>query len=70
MKTSAFIIAASIASASAFAPSTRGAPSTTALSAEKEKKSFFSTVFGMDLFAPNADVNDYGSRSKKNVSVG
>jgi hypothetical protein len=24
----------------------------------------------MDLFAPNADVNDYGSRSKKNVSVG
>ncbi len=68
MKTSALIIAASVASASAFAPSTNGVRATTDLSAEK--KSFFRTVFDMDLFAPKADQNDYGARNKKNLSVG
>jgi hypothetical protein len=71
MKTSALIIAASIASASAFAPSSNGARAPTDLSAEKkEKKSFFKTVFDMDLFAPNADQNDYGARGKKNLAQG
>ena len=68
MKTSALIIAASLASASAFAPSSNGARAATELSAEK--KSFFSTIFDMDLFAPKADQNDYGARNAKNVKVG
>jgi hypothetical protein len=35
-----------------------------------EKKSLFSTIFDMDLFAPNKDVNDYGARSKKKIVTG
>lgn len=67
MKTSVAIIAASIASASAFAPSSGGRAST---QLQEKKKSFFSTVFEMDLFAPKSDQNDYGARSKKDLSVG
>jgi len=62
-------IAACIASASAFAPANNGAArASTELMAEK--KSFFSTVFDMDLFAPVSDQNDYGARNKKNLSTG
>eukprot|EP00551_Chaetoceros_affinis_P012681 CAMPEP_0203663896 /NCGR_PEP_ID=MMETSP0090-20130426/1396_1 /ASSEMBLY_ACC=CAM_ASM_001088 /TAXON_ID=426623 /ORGANISM="Chaetoceros affinis, Strain CCMP159" /LENGTH=158 /DNA_ID=CAMNT_0050526941 /DNA_START=62 /DNA_END=538 /DNA_ORIENTATION=+ len=68
MKTSALIIAGCVASASAFAPSQQPSGSTTQLSAEK--KSFFKTVFDMDLFAPKADQNDYGARSKKTLTRG
>ena len=69
MKTSALIIAGCVASASAFAPSQQTpAGSSTQLFAEK--KSFFSTVFDMDLFAPKSDQNDYGARNKKNMKVG
>ena len=64
MKTSIAIIAACVASTSAFAPSSNGRVSTQL----HEKKSFFSTVFDMDLFAPKSDQNDYGARNKKNVS--
>merc|ERR1719253_940404 len=67
MKTTAFVTIATLASASAFAPNSQGR-STTSLAAEK--KSFFSTVFGMDLFAPQADQNDYGARNKKNIGTG
>jgi len=35
---------------------------------DEKKKTLFTTIFEMDLFAPNKDVNDYGSRKKKNVS--
>lgn len=35
-----------------------------------EKKSLFSTIFDMDLFAPNKDVNDYGARAKKKIVTG
>lgn len=66
MKTTAFVTIATLASASAFAPNSQGR-STTSLAAEK--KSFFRTVFDMDLFAPKADQNDYGARNKKNVSL-
>lgn len=65
MKTTAAITVACLASASAFAPSS-GPRASTQLAAEK--KSFFSTVFDMDLFAPKKDQNDYGARNKKNVS--
>lgn len=63
MKTSVAIIAACVASTSAFAPSNNGARAVTSLN-----ESFFSKVFGMDLFAPVQDQNDYGARTKKNVS--
>mmetsp|Transcript_13808 Transcript_13808/g.20215 ORF Transcript_13808/g.20215 Transcript_13808/m.20215 type:complete len:159 (+) Transcript_13808:58-534(+) len=67
MKSTVIVAAACIASASAFAPSTNGARQVTSLN---EKKSFFKTVFEMDLFAPNAEQNDYGARNKKNLSTG
>lgn len=72
MKTAAVLIA-SLATAAAFAPaqvSTRvGTDLQAAKKPEAEKKPFFNTVFGMDLFAPNPDVNTYGARAKKNVSL-
>jgi hypothetical protein len=71
MKTSAVFVA-TLATAAAFAPapvSTRVGTELAAKKAAEEKKPFFSTVFGMDLFAPNPDVNTYGARAKKNVSV-
>lgn len=37
--------------------------------AAEGKKSFFSTIFEMDLFAPKADQNDYGARSKKTMTT-
>ncbi len=66
MKYTVALTAACIASASAFAPSA-GDRASTQLAAEK--KSFFSTVFDMDLFAPQKEQNDYGARNKKNVSA-
>ena len=71
MKTAAVFVA-SLATAAAFAPapvSTRvGTELAAKKAAEPEKKPFFNAVFGMDLFAPNPDVNTYGARAKKNVS--
>lgn len=67
MKYSALIAVSLVASANAFAPAANGR-STSALSAEK--KPFFSQVFDMDLFAPVADVNDYGARKKKKLATG
>merc|ERR1719150_1023335 len=69
MKTTAVIAVACIASTTAFAPTNNGARINTQLSVA-EKKSFFKTVFDMDLFAPVADQNDYGARNKKNLSTG
>lgn len=63
MKTTAAFAVACIASTSAFAPINNGARPSTQL-----QKSFFKTVFDMDLFAPVSDQNDYGARNKKNVS--
>ena len=68
MKTSALIIAGCVASASAFAPSQQSVGSSTQLMAEK--KSFFKTIFEMDLFAPKSDQNNYGARDKKVLKVG
>ena len=75
MKTSVLITAACIASASAFAPQTSNARAGSALAAKKApvkkdaaKKSLFTTIFEMDLFAPVSTQNDYGARNGKNVS--
>ena len=64
MKTSALLIAASIATASAFAPASK-APTTTALN-----ESLFKKISNMDLWAPVADSNDYGARNKKASNQG
>lgn len=72
MKT-AVLLVSTLAVATAFAPAQVTSRPGTELMAKKgateEKKTFFSTVFGMDLFAPNPDVNTYGARAKKNVSA-
>ena len=60
------VFVASLAAASAFAPAQTGRVETS-LAAE-EKKPFFNAVFGMDLWTPVKDQNDYGARNKKNVS--
>lgn len=72
MKT-AVVLASTLAVASAFAPTPVTNRAGTELLAKKgaakeEKKPFFESVFGMDLFAPNPTVNTYGARAKKNVS--
>merc|ERR1719384_1191968 len=64
MRTSAFIVASCVASASAFAPNMPSRQST------QLNESLFQKISNMDLFAPKADQNDYGARSKKNVKVG
>lgn len=66
----AVVLASTLAVASAFAPAPVSRVSTELKAAKKEpeKKPLFSTIFGMDLFAPNPDVNSYGARAKKNVS--
>ena len=63
MKTSAVIIAASVASASAFVPAAKAPVST-------ELNGLFKTISDMDLWAPVADSNEYGARGKKNVKTG
>lgn len=64
MKVSAVLIAASVASASAFVPASK-APQSTQLN-----ESLFRKISNMDLWAPVADSNEYGARAKKNVKVG
>lgn len=64
MKTTAVLVAASLASASAFVPAPK-APVTTELN-----ESIFKKISNMDLWAPVADSNDYGARGKKNVKTG
>lgn len=68
----AVVLASTLAVASAFAPAPVTSRTGTELLAKKgapeKKKSFFDSVFGMDLFAPNPTVNTYGARAKKNVS--
>ena len=63
MKVSALIIAASVASASAFVPAAKAPVST-------ELNGLFKAISDMDLWAPVADSNDYGARGKKNVKTG
>jgi hypothetical protein len=63
MKT-AFILAASLASASAFVPAPQ-TPQSTQLN-----ESFFKKISNMDLWEPVKNSNDYGARNNKKVSVG
>lgn len=63
MKSTAVLVAGLVASAQGFAPATQGRVTGTQLS-----ESLFDKIFGMDLFAPVKDQNEYGARSRKNVS--
>ena len=65
MKFSALLVAASVATASAFVPSTRSASSSTQLN-----ESIFKKISNLDLWAPVADSNDYGARGKKKIVTG
>lgn len=64
MKVTALLVAASVASASAFVPASQ-APVSTQLS-----ESLFGKLSNMDLWAPVKDSNDYGGRNKKNLKTG
>lgn len=63
MKSSAIITLGLFASVQGFAPAPQGRVGT------EISESLFDRVFGMDLFAPKMDQNDYGARTKKNVSL-
>ena len=64
MKVTALLIAASVASTSAFAPQAAPQKST------QLNESFFKKLSNMDLFEPNKTQNDYGARaSKKSTGV-
>jgi hypothetical protein len=65
MKTSAVLALGLVATTQGFAPVSQGRVANTELSV-----SFFDRIFGMDLFAPVKDQNEYGARNKKNVSNG
>jgi hypothetical protein len=58
------LFTATLAVASAFAPAQVNSRSSTELNA------LFDDVFGMDLFAPKKDQNNYGARTQKKLTVG
>lgn len=62
MKYTAVSLLAVLASVSAFIPAQQSARLSTEQAALADK------IFGLDLFAPNPEVNTYGARKKKNVS--
>jgi hypothetical protein len=63
MKTTAVLALGLVASTQGFAPSSSQGRANTQLS-----ESLFDSIFGLDLFAPKKDQNDYGARGKKDVS--
>ena len=67
MKISALFFAVSMASASAFVPSTGSSSSATTTQLHE---SLFKKISNLDLWAPVADSNDYGARSKKKIVTG
>ncbi|KAG7359147.1 hypothetical protein IV203_015736 [Nitzschia inconspicua] len=64
MKTSAIVALSLVAGAQGFAPVSQGRVGT------QLSESLFDKVFGMDLFAPVKDQNNYGARAKKNLKLG
>eukprot|EP00539_Tryblionella_compressa_P015299 CAMPEP_0178842350 /NCGR_PEP_ID=MMETSP0746-20121128/15453_1 /TAXON_ID=913974 /ORGANISM="Nitzschia punctata, Strain CCMP561" /LENGTH=156 /DNA_ID=CAMNT_0020505665 /DNA_START=5 /DNA_END=475 /DNA_ORIENTATION=- len=64
MKTSAIVALTLVASAQGFAPASQGR------AGSQLSESLFDKVFGMDLFEPVKDQNNYGARAKKNLKVG
>jgi hypothetical protein len=66
MKCTALLVVASVTSALAFVPPTPASITTTT----QLHESLFKKISNMDLWAPVADSNDYGARSKKKIATG
>lgn len=64
MKVSALLVAASVASASAFVPAPEARQST------QLNESIFRKISNMDLWEPVKNSNEYGARGKKNIKTG
>jgi hypothetical protein len=64
MKVLAILAAVLVATTTAFTVQTSQVRFGTALGAEP----LFKRITGLDLFAPNPDINTYGARKSKNVS--
>ena len=65
MKTSVVLAFGFLATAQGFAPASQGGHVGTEL-----QESLFDKVFGLDLFSPVKDQNDYGARNKKKLIIG
>ena len=63
MKYTAFSFLAIVTAVSAFVPAQQNNRVSVEQGALADK------IFGLDLFAPNPEVNTYGARNKKNVSA-
>jgi hypothetical protein len=63
----ALAVVALFSLATAFVPSSTNAP---VKSSPTAQYALADRIFGMDLFAPKKDQNDYGARNAKNVKVG
>jgi hypothetical protein len=59
----AIVVLAVLAPVQGFAPVSQGRVET------QLRESLFDKVFGLDLFAPVKDQNDYGARGRKQVSA-
>lgn len=64
MKLVSALLLSVLASATAFAPSQQSPRTSVAVDALADK------IFGLDLFEPVKDQNNYGARAKKNLKVG
>ena len=63
MKTSLVLALGAVATVQGFAPAQQQRVGT-----ELNAKTLSERIFGMDLFEPVKDQNNYGARNKKNVS--
>jgi hypothetical protein len=60
------VLAASLSLVAGFAPQSAGVRSTSIT----QQNALADRIFGMDLFAPKKDQNNYGARAKKDIKVG
>ena len=64
MKYIALSILATVSTAAAFVPAQQQNSRVST-----EQAALADKIFGLDLFAPNPEINTYGARNKKNVSA-
>eukprot|EP00527_Entomoneis_sp_CCMP2396_P007604 CAMPEP_0198137404 /NCGR_PEP_ID=MMETSP1443-20131203/885_1 /TAXON_ID=186043 /ORGANISM="Entomoneis sp., Strain CCMP2396" /LENGTH=165 /DNA_ID=CAMNT_0043798809 /DNA_START=88 /DNA_END=585 /DNA_ORIENTATION=- len=60
------VLVSTLSLAAAFAPSS----SSRSTKSSTEMNALFDNIFGMDLYAPNRAVNEYGQRKNKNIKQG
>lgn len=61
------LLVASLSLVAGFAPQSAGSRSRACVT---QQYALADRIFGMDLFAPKADQNNYGARAKKNIKIG